>query len=118
MMMTDSGREPDAMVELVARGLFLAEHPNAEWHGGRARGIWWNRAYAALEAAKEPTDAMLSAICGDHDPTEATTGGQRGCSRQVAAASRWRKMIEAALAWPTSEDVAAAMTTQKGSDNA
>lgn len=36
--------------EVVAKAIFLAEHPDAEWKAGRARAIWFTRASAAIEA--------------------------------------------------------------------
>ena len=49
-------------VAAVARAMFLAEHPNAEWSAGRARAIWFTRAAAACDAlaalAPEPVRWM------------------------------------------------------------
>jgi hypothetical protein len=42
-----------AVIERVARAIFLAEHPTAEWHAGRARAIWFARAEAAIEALQD-----------------------------------------------------------------
>jgi len=39
-----------ADLEVIAKALFLAEHPNAEWRAGRARIIWFDRAETALRA--------------------------------------------------------------------
>lgn len=64
-----------AEIEHVARALFLAEHPTAEWSAGRARSIWFTRAEAAIAAVralpavgdgwllvpKTPTEAMINA---------------------------------------------------------
>lgn len=108
-------------VERIAAGIFLAEHPGAQWHGGRARAIWFSRAYAALEAMREPTDAMLAGACEKHTPGQpmsATTplpgwhDDERECPRFVTRRRIWQRMIDAALAWPTSDDVAQAMRAQ------
>ena len=106
---SQSGIPSASLVERIACGLFLAEHPNAKWHGGRARAIWFNRAYAALEAMREPTAAMLQGACEKHTPglpMSATTPSWRGpeydsqdeCPRFVTRRSIWQKMIDAALA--------------------
>jgi hypothetical protein len=116
-----------SLVEQIACGLFLAEHPNAEWHGGRARAIWFNRAYAALEAMREPTADMLQGACEKHTPglpMSATTPSWRGpeydspdeCPRFDTRRRIWQKMIDAALAWPTSDDVAKAMSARQSQD--
>lgn len=116
-----------SLVEQIACGLFLAEHPNAGWHGGRARAIWFNRAYAALEAMREPTVDMLQDACEKHTPglpMSATTPHWRGpewdsdeeCPSFVRRRKIWNKMIDAALAWPTSDDVAKAMSARQSQD--
>ena len=39
----------DETIERIAKAIFLAEHPDAEWSAGRARAVWFTRAEAALQ---------------------------------------------------------------------
>lgn len=36
--------------ELVAKAIFLGEHPGATWSAGRARAVWFTRAQDAIAA--------------------------------------------------------------------
>jgi hypothetical protein len=117
----DTATIPSA-VERIAAGLFLAEHPGAEWNGGRARSIWFTRAYAALRAMRDPTDAMLAGACDKHNPgrpmVETTPlpfqrGDNRECPRFITRRNIWRKMVDAALDWPTKDDVAQAIEARR-----
>ncbi len=69
------------MVERVARALFLAEHPTAEWSAGRARMKWFALAEAAIAEMREPTEAMIEAAD----------------NRWISCGDLWVKMIDAAL---------------------
>lgn len=41
-----------AVIESVAKALFTAEHPDAEWSSGRARIVWFDRAATAVDAVR------------------------------------------------------------------
>jgi len=51
------------MIERVAREMFFAMHPDAEWTAGRARMKWFALAEEAVRAMRQPTDAMMLAAC-------------------------------------------------------
>ena len=113
----DTATIPNAMVERIARAIFLVEHPGASWSGGRARAIWFSRAYAALEAARDPTDVMIEAAAATPGMKAASAAMQLHQARGYGFAAgsfddgsplhqAWRAMINAALA-STSADLEA-----------
>jgi hypothetical protein len=55
--------------EHVAKAIFLAEHPGAEWSAGRARAIWFIRAEAAI--------AALAALDVDDQPDTGSASVER-----------------------------------------
>ena len=51
------------MITQVAKALFLASHPDAEWSAGRARIKWFHMAEAAIQAMRDNlTDSMAEVI--------------------------------------------------------
>lgn len=72
------------MIERVACALFTAGHPDAEWSACRARFKWLTLARTAIQAMRDPTQAMLDAT------------GELGVPDRVYR-EYWQSMINAAL---------------------
>lgn len=56
------------MIERVAKAMFFAMHPDAEWSRGRARMKWYAMAEEAIEAMREPTPRMIAATAAQTQP--------------------------------------------------
>lgn len=81
----------NAMIERVARALYDAQSDDGDWlmheSGGPVRTEYRAMARAAIEALREPTNAM----CFVNGP------GDQHNYADAAARETWRKMIDAAL---------------------
>ncbi len=90
------------MIERVARAMLAADYPDDV--GGELEYLWWDRhgetylryARAAIEAMREPTEAMTFA---GHDPLETSVGLSNGelYFDAEGPAQTFTAMIDAAL---------------------
>ena len=95
-----------SMVERVARAMLLTEHPTAGvkvWEVDPEAGrIWLARARVAIEAMREPNEAMLQAsqtAIVDSMRNLGWSKAQRNerMSAQTKSIMRWTAMIDTAL---------------------
>jgi hypothetical protein len=83
------------MVERVARALAMDQWPEHNWPADfseREAEDYRGHARAAIEAMREPTEAMLAAGFGDASPTIWTAGITPEDQRNV-----WQAMIDSTL---------------------
>jgi hypothetical protein len=102
----------DEMVEWVAKAIALDDAQCWEELDAIHAAMFFSFARAAIAAMREPTEAMLAAVVARPDAliAERVAEGDEGYAERMdaavaveraALASRWRAMIDAALANPS-----------------
>lgn len=87
------------MVEKVAKAIFMAERLGAtdeDWAMHNPTE-YWRKARAAIEAMREPTQAMLCAMYGKASRHDADVVALNDRINAI----QWQDGIDAALKWPS-----------------
>ena len=81
------------MIEQVAKAIFVASGGNPENYIHLDPKGWHPHARAAIEAMREPTDAVMEAGCASNPPGSY----HAGTTLRDIIGAEWRAMIDAAL---------------------